>query len=142
MGNNQNEKNNDFKNQKAMNYIIGNIKINKRNLNQRIINSYENVQREKGYSDTIKGIKNETPIKYSDIYINNVKIKFSYYYNFPKEGNYKIIYIFNRPLISTNYMFYNCHSLMAINLSNFNTQNIKSKNFPEYEKFKNYFPIS
>ena len=68
----------DFGNKKMIDYIIAKIEIKDGNLNQRIINSYENVQREKGYSDTIKGIKNETPIKYSDIYINNVKINFSY----------------------------------------------------------------
>ena len=131
MGNNYDKKikksgQKEFNNQKIKNYIIAKIEIKKGKLKQRIINSYENANREHKFilSDEIKGIENEHLIKKSDIYINNEKINFNYYYNFSKEGIYINKYIFKKPLISTNFMFYDCYSLKSIDLSNFNTQNV------------------
>ena len=65
------------------------------------------------------------------IYINNEKIDFNYYYNFPEEGNYEIKYIFKKPLISTNSLFSGCKSLISIDLSNFNFSD-----FVQWEKSK------
>ena len=58
------------------NIITGEIEISN-NLRQRIINSYENAKKEYSY---IKGIENEKEIKNCDIFINNKKINFCYYY--------------------------------------------------------------
>ena len=56
------------------NIIIGNIKIKKNNLTTRIINSYENVNKNK--KDYDKSKENEEDIKESEIFINDKKIKF------------------------------------------------------------------
>ena len=79
------------KNEKESNIIIGKIQITK-SLVEKIINSYENVYKEK-YScvwNDNSSIKNEEQIKECEIYINDKKINFSYYYEFPNEGIYII----------------------------------------------------
>ena len=60
------------------NIIIGDININKNNLITRIINSYENVNNE-DKKDYDKSKENEKEIKESEIFINDKKIKFTYY---------------------------------------------------------------
>ena len=58
------------------NIIIGNINIKENNLNQRIINSFENTKREESKKwdwTIIKAIENEEEIKDCEIYINNKK---------------------------------------------------------------------
>ena len=109
------------------NIIIGIINVKKNNLIQRIINSYENVKDEK--SSELNGVANEEEIKESEIFINDKKINFTYYYKFPKEGEYKIKYIFRNLLKSTNYMFCNCNRLTSLDLSNFNSQNVINMKF-------------
>ena len=64
--------------------------------------------------------------------INDNKIDFSYYYDFEKEGNYKIKYIFKKLLTSTNYMFSDCSSLISLDLLNFNTQNVTDMKYMFY----------
>ena len=93
----------------------------------RIINSYENVKYEdknQNKKDYDKSKENEEEIKDCEIFINDKKINFSYYYKFPRAGNYIIKYKFKRLLKITNFMFADCNSLIALNLSNFNTQNV------------------
>ena len=51
-------------------------------------------------------------------------IKFSYYYKFIKDGKYNREYISKNNLTKTNHMFIDCDSLINLNLSNFNTQNV------------------
>ena len=46
-------------------------------------------------------------MKEQKIYINDRKIDFTYYYNFPKEGKYVIKYIFQNILKSTNLVIVN-----------------------------------
>ena len=75
------------------NIIIGIIKVEKSDLKLRIINSFENAQEENMY---LMGIRNEEDIKDCEIFINDEKINFSYYYDFENEGNYKIKYIFKK----------------------------------------------
>ena len=102
------EKNKD--NENLDNIIIGNIKIKKNNLRTRIINSYENVKYEdKNKKDYDKSKENEKEIKKCEIYINTHKINFTYFYNFPKAGNYIIKYKYKRLLKITNYMFADCN---------------------------------
>ena len=111
-------------------FIVGGVKIEKGNLTQIIINSYENVNREKPEQlwdcEDIKPIENEEEIKNCEIFINGNKIESNYDYIFKKEGNYKIKYKFKRLMTSTNFLFYGCNSLTSLDLSNFNTQNVKS----------------
>ena len=61
-----------------------------------------------------KDIKNEEQIKNCDIFINDEKIEFGYYYEFPKEGEYTDIYRFHTLLKSTDFMFYKCIKLPLI----------------------------
>ena len=69
--------------------------------------------------------ENEKEIKENcEIKINNNKIPFDYYYEFEKEGKYKIEYTFKNELSKTCFMFMNCSSLTKINLSKFDSQNV------------------
>ena len=102
--------------------IIGIIKVKKDNLKLKIMNPLYKV-----YVDYVYGeIGNEKKIKMCEIFINDKKIHFNFFYEFKKEGNYKIKYIFKKLLNSTNFMFSNCSSLISLDLSNFNTQNVTS----------------
>ena len=83
----ENNKDREMKETLNNNMIIGIIEVNKKNLKKRIINSYEKSQKESGY---IIGKSNEKEIKECEIYINDKKIDFTYYYKFSDEGKYKI----------------------------------------------------
>ena len=73
-----------------------------------------------------KGINKENEIKENcELYLNNNKIDFSYKYKFPIDGKYKIDIIIKNPLSNTNYMFYCLKKLTSLDLSNFNTNNVK-----------------
>ena len=106
------------------NFIIGIIKVEDNILNQSIINPsfYEQVER---ISFDFIGKNNEKQIKDCEIYINDKRN----YYNFPDKGYYKIKYVFKNLLNSTHYMFYNCDSLISLDLSNFNTQKVTEMSF-------------
>ena len=69
--------------------------------------------------------KNNINEKNIEIYINNKKIKFNYKYKSNERGEIKVKFIFNKLLTSTAYMFYGCSSLQSIDLSSFNTTNVK-----------------
>ena len=116
---------------KDSNIIIGNIKVEKTCLRLRILNSYENTKRENKnlFWGNVKAIENEEQIKNCEIFINNIKINFNYYYEFPKEGIYEIKYIFKNLLKSTNFMFYGCYALISLDLSNFYTKNITNMEY-------------
>ena len=111
------------------NIIIGVINIKEKNINKkvRIINSFENVKRErekKNKNDDWK-YENEKEIKENiEIKINGKLIEFTYYYKFNKEGKYIIEYSFKNNLTKTCYMFYGCNLLTNLNLSNFKGQNV------------------
>ena len=84
--------------------------------------------------------ENEKEIKENIlIKINGKIIEFTYYYKFKKEGKYIIEYLFKNNLTKTNYMFSDCESLTNLNLSNFNTQNVKNMNgmFSDCESLTN-----
>ena len=76
----------------------------------------------------IEGKKNINE-KNIDIYINDKKIKFNYKYKCKEKGNIKVKFIFNKLLTSTNHMFSGCSSLQSLNLSSFNTTNVKDMSF-------------
>ena len=108
------------------NYIIAEINIKDNDINKkiRIINSYEEYMRKYPDCSLKEELMNEKEIKECEIKINDKIITFNYYYKFTNKGTYTIKYIFRNYLTNTNYMFYNCSSLININLSNFNTENV------------------
>ncbi len=66
----------------------------------RIINSFENVKKEKQRKDEKDDYKyeNEEEIKKCRIKINGKLISFCYFYEFPKKGHYTIEYLFSNKL--------------------------------------------
>ena len=113
---------------KINNYIIGEFDIKEDNQNIRIINSYEQSNRESSFIEYFKyekSYENEKEIKENcEIRINDELIPFSYFHKFNKKGKYKIKYTFILNIRKINYIFYECSSLTNINLSNFNTNNV------------------
>ena len=73
-----------------------------------------------------------------DIYINDKKIKFNYKYKSNEKGNIKVKFIFNKLLTSTCCMFRGCSSLKSIDLSSFNSTNVKDmrRMFSGYSSLK------
>ena len=110
------------------NEIILEINIKYNNSRERIINSFENTKREHQVLRSIEiggeENENEKDIKDCEMYINDKKIDFTYYYSFKNKGKYKIKYKFKNLLNSASFMFHNCTSLSSLDLSNFNTQNV------------------
>ena len=108
---------------KLNNYIIAELFIKENDINEdiRIINSYEEEQRNIGINHENN---NEKEIKNCEIRINDKLISFNYFHKFKIKGKYIIKYSFNDYLTNTSYMFSNCSSLTNIDLSNFNTQNV------------------
>ena len=113
------------------NEIISEINIKSNNSEERIINSFENTKRENPNWDwnNIEMKKNEEEIKECEIFINDKKIDFTYYYIFKNKGKYLIKYKFKKLLNSCNFMFYGCKSLSSLDLSNFNTQNVTNMEY-------------
>ena len=110
------------------NYIIGEIYISNNDINKniRIINSYEESCREV-YGEIDDEFKNEKEIKECIIEINDIKLpSFSYFHKFENEGKYKIKYSFGKLLKDCNHLFYNCSSLISLNLSSFNMSKVSN----------------
>ena len=63
-----------------------------------------------------------------EIYINNNKIRFNCKYKSKEKGEIKVMFKFNKLLTSTSYMFYECSSLVSIDLSLFNATKVKCMN--------------
>ena len=108
---------------KKDNFIIGEIYIKDEDVNKsiRIIYSYEEYMNCCG--DSTKKIE-ENIMNICEIRINHELIKFNYYHTFPKKGKYKIKYKFKRLLVKANYVFYECPSLISLDLSQFNSANV------------------
>ena len=70
---------------------------------------------------------------YMDIYIDNKKIKFDYKYKIKDTKEIKVKFIFKKILTNTMYMFWGCSSLESIDLSSFNTTNVKDMSYMFYE---------
>ena len=117
------------------NYIIGEFDITG-DQNIRIINSYEQSNRENNFNDYNKEYENETEMKENcEIRINDKLIPFSYFHKFNKKGKYKIKYTFLLNLTKTDFMFSECRSLTNIDLSNFNNKNVKYMSYM-FNKFQ------
>ena len=97
----------------------------RKNSQKRIINSFENVKKEELYFfENFEKEGNEKEIKNCEIYINDKIIDFSYYLTFIDIGEYIIKYKFKNIINSTHFMFFNCTSLLSLDLSNFITKNL------------------
>ena len=71
--------------------------INQNNKKIRIINSYEQANREHKFYRYKKEYENEAQIKDNcEIRINDELIPFSYFHKFNKKGKYKIKYMFKK----------------------------------------------
>jgi len=73
--------------------------------------------------------KNEKDNEYIEIYLNEQKIDFCYEYKFNNIGNNIIKLIYRRNLINIKKIFYDCSSLISLNLSNFNTNNVTNMSY-------------
>ena len=107
------------------NYIIAEIDIKDSETNKdiRIINSYEEYQRNDDFRPLVENKTNEKDIKDCEIRINNKLIQFNYFYKFKTAGKYTINYAFKNILPRTNYMFYKCEYLTKLDFSYFNNEN-------------------
>ena len=111
-------------------HIIGELDIKEDEQNIRIINSYEQANREKQFDNYKKKNENEKEIiENCEIIINGDLIPFSYFHKFNKKGKYTIIYYFKKKISKTNLMFFGCSSLTNIDLTNFNTNNVKDMSY-------------
>ena len=110
---------------KCSNNIIAVFQTNEDNETIRIINSFEEVRREKTWIIDKEEYHNENEIKENcEIRINNEIIPFSYKYKFNIKGKHTIKFAFKNKMMKTNLLFCNCKSMVNIDLSNFNTQNV------------------
>jgi len=130
----ENEEEKDFSKKKTLeisedkgNVITAKIYIKKEEENNfiKIINSHENYM-EYNNKTSLQKFKNKKEIEECEIRLNNELIKFNYLHRFKKEGNYTITYSFKNKLTNINNLFSECSSLISIDLSNFNTQNLKN----------------
>ena len=115
------------------NYIIAEINIKQNDINKdiRILNSYEECLRSVKNLNWIKdeNFRNENEIKECEIKINEELIPFNYFYRFKSKGKYMIKYSFKNKLKSTHLMFQGCSSLINIDLSNFNSDDVTDMGF-------------
>ena len=133
------KKNNKLNNNQD-NYITGVLNITKDDINKKIqiINSYNDLKRKgnldlrnENYSDEDDYKRdNENEIKENcEIQINGKKCPFTYIFKFKNAEKYQIKYIFKNHLTKLDYMFYNCDSLIDLDFSNFNTENVTNMEY-------------
>ena len=87
------------------------------------VKSYWSDEEKKIYNEAKKYM--EDYFKYIDIYINDKKIEFNTKYTSKETGKIKVKFIFHKLLTNTSFMFNDCSSLESIDLSSFNTTNVK-----------------
>ena len=98
------------------NYILAIYKIDKEDINKKI----QIINCNKDNSNK-KMIENSC-----EIFLNNEKINFSYFYTFNKEGEYTFKFNFNTKLTNISFLFYNCINLISIDFSHFIGNNIST----------------
>jgi len=116
------------------NLIISEINIAQNEINKkfRIINSFEEFKRNNlWYNEKNEDeYKNEKEIKENiEIKINDKLIPFNYFWRFNKEGKHIIKYIFKNNFTKIINLFSECNSLISLNLSNFNTENVTDMSY-------------
>ena len=119
------------------NYIIAEIYVKIKDVNKpiRIINSFEEFMKLRNYNLEClnEDLKNEFQIKECEITINNELIDFNYFHEFSYAGKYTIKYSFKNRLTKLNYIFGNCFSLINIDLSNLDIQNVTNMSYMFYQ---------
>ena len=133
-------------------FLVPNKNINSNNVKEDIIKSYNNemiciydkqdseIELLHNYDLDVDDWIEEESIPYLEamnninknnisIYIENEKIEFKYKYKSEEKGEIKVKFVFNKLLISTSHMFYECSSLKSINLSSFNSSKVKNMDF-------------
>ena len=121
------------------NFITAEIFIKEEDINKpiRIINSYEEYIKTNSNNIDIKNLseelKNEKEIKECEIRINDELIPFDYFYEFKHSKKYTIKYTFKSLLTKANYLFYNCSSMINIDLSDFDAKNVTDMSYMFYQ---------
>ena len=59
-----------------------------------------------------------------EIYSNGIKKNFILKYKFHEKGKESLLFISRENMTNMSYIFSNCSSLISINLSNFNANNV------------------
>ena len=85
-----------------------------------MLNYFESTQEENKKYNNKEDFENSI-----DLFIDNQKINFQFKYKFPKENKYNLTIKIKKPLKNLRNMLSNCSSLTSLNLSNFNTNNVK-----------------
>ena len=104
---------NDIKNKSSKNEINMKVEIKKEDINIKINLLSDSKATNINKSNT-------------ELYINNIKKEFINYFTPSKEGIYNIRLKFHFLIEKCNGMFYNCQNLKYIDLSSFDTRNVKS----------------
>ena len=63
--------------------------------------------------------------EYFQLYLNNQKIDFCFFYQFPQKGEYELKIKFMKTLTDMSYMFFKCSFLTSLDLSNIYTNNVQ-----------------
>ena len=71
--------------------------------------------------------------KNMEIFINGKKIDFSFKYKSDERGEIEVKYIFKKVISDIAFMFKNCLALRALDLSSFDTSNVKDMSYFFYE---------
>ena len=96
-------------------------------LRRKIINCYEECKKNNPNWNwnNIKGTENGNEIEENcEIFLNDEKLLFHFDHKFLSEGKYSFKIKNKKLLTNTNFLFSQCSSLIFINLSNFNSNNI------------------
>ena len=110
-------------------FIIGNeIFVSKK----KPIIIYENTKYLFGKNFKILGNENNEIIQKSIVYLNNKRITNNNNYVVSEIEPFTLKVIFKDSLVDMSYMFYNCSSLISLNLLNFNTNNVKDMSYMFY----------
>ena len=118
----------------AINYIIGELIVTEKDINQniRIINSFEEMKRLYNYLkvEDEANFLNEKELKENcEIKINGHKIIFGYFVRIYRPGIYTIEYSFKKKITKTDFLFAQCVNLQYLDLLNFNTQKVTNMAF-------------
>jgi len=110
-------------------------KINNIEINKKYINSFIGIYNIGKINKKVKILNkqiNENENNYI-LYLNNKKKKFRFIYEFQQIGKYEIKIRLKNILNDMNNMFSGCSSLISLNLSNFNTDNVTNMSYMSYE---------
>jgi hypothetical protein len=98
------------------NYILAIYKIDEEDINKKI--QIINCNKDNSNKEIIENS--------CEIFLNNEKINFSYFYIFNEEGEYTFKFDFNTKLTNISFLFYNCINLISIDFSHFMRSNIST----------------